>query len=367
MKIERLNAQALEQYVQSESFRTMPVVPISRHRALSQVRNPRLEADDVVLLLATEDGELRGYLGVLPDQFHSNGQSLRMGWLSCLWVDPTQRGKGIARKLVEAALEAWGGQIAITEFTPEAEQLYLKTGQFGYLTKITGMRGYLRFDLQHLLPRKEPKLAEVKPLLQAADGGLNVLHDFTLHAWEYKQRYGPTTATVQPAPDAEAWEFISRYASPTLTKRTRKELEWALNHPWLVPGLDTEGYGKRYHFSAIDRDFRQYTMVIRNGEELEAVLLFTQRHDALKLNYHFHTLDDLQEVLRHLKLHMIRERLHTFTTFHPELSKALKKLPAPFYLVRPVERKYLVTNRMKEKLEPEEVAFQAGDADAFFT
>ena len=136
----------------------MPVIPISRHRAWSHIRNPRVSEDDVILVLAMVEGKMAGYLGVLADYIYLNGQKEKAGWLSCMWVDPEVRGQGIAKKLLNRVLERWDNRILVTEFTPAAKGLYDRSQQFQDLKISEGLRGFLRFNLDELLPKKFPAL-----------------------------------------------------------------------------------------------------------------------------------------------------------------------------------------------------------------
>jgi GNAT superfamily N-acetyltransferase len=93
--------------------------------------NPRAEPDDTLLILAWLEGELVGYLGVLPDlYFVADKPPEKCGWLSCLWVSDQHRGKSIAKLLVTKGVQAIGGRVLLTEFTPQAKQLYDKLGFF---------------------------------------------------------------------------------------------------------------------------------------------------------------------------------------------------------------------------------------------
>ena len=93
----------------------MPGVPISRHRAWSHIRNPRVSENDVILVLAMVNGKMAGYLGVLADHIFLNNQKEKAGWLSCMWVDPEVRGQGIAKQLLNRVLERWDNRILVTE------------------------------------------------------------------------------------------------------------------------------------------------------------------------------------------------------------------------------------------------------------
>ncbi|MWK60467.1 GNAT family N-acetyltransferase, partial [Pseudomonas otitidis] len=110
------------------------------------------------------EDQLAGYLGTLPDFFMIDGKKQKFAWLSTLYVSEKFRGKKIAQKLLEKAFESYGNNIAITEFTKEAENLYNKTKQFDYIPPKTGKRYYFRTDFQTMVSEKKPKAKPLKPL-----------------------------------------------------------------------------------------------------------------------------------------------------------------------------------------------------------
>ena len=118
----------LESFVQSPAFQQAANIPISTRRAISQANNPRAQPDDVALVLIYEKDILLGYLGLVPDYLYVNGQPERICWMSCIWVNPEARGKGIAKQLLHSAHERWEGRLLATEFTAPAKQLYDKLG-----------------------------------------------------------------------------------------------------------------------------------------------------------------------------------------------------------------------------------------------
>ena len=125
-----LNKKELESFVNSGEYSTFDFLPITKHRALSQIKNEKADDEDVLLTLAFEGEKLAGYLGILPDSFLIDDTIFRYGWLSTLFVSSNFRGKRIAQQLLDKAFEDYNGNIAITEFTPEAESLYNKIKVF---------------------------------------------------------------------------------------------------------------------------------------------------------------------------------------------------------------------------------------------
>src|SRR4030042_1368284 len=130
MEIRRLNKKDLKQFIDSDEFHSMPVIPITKHRALSHLFNPRASDDDLLLLLALEDNRMVGYLGILADFLYDRDTVYKVGWLSASWVDPSMRRKGIAGKLLHEALDAWNNHILVGDWVPTSFGVYQKSGAF---------------------------------------------------------------------------------------------------------------------------------------------------------------------------------------------------------------------------------------------
>ena len=153
LEIKKYNRKDLEQYVNSQTFKDLKVIPISFHRAISQCNNPRALEDDILLFVAYEDGQIAGCLGALPDDyFTKDNTKVHLAWMSCLWVDPEHRGKKIAQKLIHSCFEAWDHRIILTEFTSEAGSLYQKRNLFDPWLTLKGRRWYIQSDLIFILP-----------------------------------------------------------------------------------------------------------------------------------------------------------------------------------------------------------------------
>ena len=82
LRIEKYNAGRLKEFIGSPAYEKMPVVPVTTHRALSWLNNPRMDPEDCLLYTAHEGEHMVAYRAVLPDRF---GDTC-FGWLSGNWV-----------------------------------------------------------------------------------------------------------------------------------------------------------------------------------------------------------------------------------------------------------------------------------------
>lgn len=364
ISIEYLNKQQLLAYLASAEFASGPVVPITPLRAHSHLCNPRLHDDDVLLLLArATDGQLVGYLGVLPDTaFLATGEARHCGWLSCLWVNPAHRGQRIAQQLFEHAFGAWKRQLFITEFTVATEQLCKKFGGFRDLTTTPGIRLYLRADTATLLPPKRPLFARARPLLRLLDRAANAV--LALRGAGPEKKPSPAVEYVEGV-DAEAGEFIEQQQGRQLTRRGAAELDWVLRNPWLRSAPQPDAYGRRYYFSSVANPFGFHALKLRDAQgQLSAFLVLARRDNTLKVPYCYHT-GNLRQVAEVIFAHLHQWRIATFTTFQPELVHFLSAHATPALHKRPVFRKYMVSSAVAGL--PAAFELQDGDADCGFT
>ncbi|WP_052592302.1 GNAT family N-acetyltransferase [Aureispira sp. CCB-QB1] len=370
MEIREIRQHQLQSYIDSPEYKAAKYIAISKHRALSHIRNPRVKPNDLVLVLIYEKGEMVAYLGVFADDLHFSTGIEHVGWLSCMWVNPIMRGKGIAKKLIQTVFEAWDYKILVTEFTPAAHGLYNRTEQFLDLAKPQGVRGYLRLNLAYLLPKKEHKWNKWKPFLSCMDGVFNLFNALRLK-W-----YQNTTLTSQGISfeylseiDDEAWAFIQKNKANELMNRSRTDLTWLVKNPWLLSSNLKDHNAKRYHFSATDSSFTFLNIkVYDRAFNMLGFLIVSIRGGNMKIPYAYLLNGAEEQVLSVVYEHMLAAKLDMLTVFHPALVKAIQEKQSPFFKKRTFKRHYIIGKVLGEQLAATpDFVIQDGDADAAFT
>ena len=284
MEIRTYNKAQLKELIESQTFAQMPVIPISTHRAVSHVHNPRAESEDTLMIIAYEDNVMIGYLGVLADKiYNTKGEAYKCGWLSCMWVNPILRGKGIAKQLLATALKNWDDQILVTEFTSEARGLYDRSGNFNDLRVNIGLRCYLRFNLHQVLPKKNEKYKAFSSILQWGDKIGNIPNSIRLSLFQPKISNVFSWEQVTEI-DSSINSFIISLQEHSCERRSSEEINWILQNPWLVQSPPTSE-SQRYHFSSVAEEFRNHCVKIKKGDKIVGYLHFTIRDGHLKLPY----------------------------------------------------------------------------------
>ncbi len=350
-------------YVDSAAFRAGDVVPISRQRAVSQARNPKAMPDDLVLLLAQRDGALLGYLGVLPDETKVNGQSYRFGWLSCLWVDPLQRGSGIAKQLLEEVCRLWGGRLMATEFTHPAQRLYEASGHFFLPQEMTGLRAYLRPNLAGLLAPKHGFFSRTRFFWKLLDEVLALPNHLRLSL--VASRFAPTFEYQQTL-DEETLSFVRARQSAEWAARSWPEWEWITSRPWLYSAPGPDDLARRYFFSAVARDFRFFSIKILDPDrKLAGYLLLSLRDGHLRVPHAYFDENKAHLVAEVLAYHCVQLPVTHLTVFRPQLQALIGKMGGLFFGKKKIKRSFLSGRALP--VQPEPQSFQDGIGDTVFT
>lgn len=364
IEIRLLNKQLLSEFINSREYQKLKHLPISKHRAISHINNPRANDTDILLLLALQNKQLVGYLGVLPEQIINNNKVEKWGWLSCLWIDENQRGKKIALQLVQKSLELWNKKILITEFTDPAKRLYDKTKSFVNLKHKKGLRLYVRFSLQTILPPKKNLFRKAKPLLKVLDFLLNAIFDCRFYFLNEKLK-NISLKHIEHI-DNEIENFIKDKQQNQLFKRGTQELNWILKNPWII-NSEEDSNSKKYHFSSVDKRFEFVPLKIYNKQnKLIAFIIFSRRNDDLKIPYLYHD-NCLETIVKVVNYHLIKWKIKTFTCFHNELALKLKKQSTSALFKKEINRNYLVSNLFDSQLIESKFEIQDGDGDCSFT
>jgi len=366
IEIKMLNKSGLQTYIESDTFQNSPVIAISRHRAESHIQNPRAQDADVLLLLAYEDENMVGYLGVLPDNLRTeNNLFIHCGWMSCLWIDPDHRGKKIAQKLIEACFQAWDNKIILTEYTDAAGALYRKMGLFSFFHACEGRRWYIRSDLQTILPPKKKIFTDLKPLFKGIDGFINVFIN-VLHLFNNQNLNGYKIKMVTSV-EKEVEEMIRKSNKEELFARTVVELNWILQHPWILSGEISVKEIQKYHFTSVEKTFECKGIEIRNDKNvLVAFIIYTNRNGHLRLPYIYHNKD--YEALRLVCRNLIQDlKIKTCTIYHQEFVEYLKIKPLFSVPSKVVQRKYLISKILMNQGLKKSFKIQDGDGDCAFT
>ena len=364
MEFKYFNKNQLERYIHSDQFWKADYIPISTHRALSQIKNPRAKNEDILLISAEENGKLIGYIGILPDDIvQENKSAIHFGWFSCLWVDPVLRGRSIGKQLVNRALEAWNDHICITDYTDEANILYNKTNKFQHDNLNEGIRIYQRFDTAFILSSKHNFFRQIKGILKLSDRILNYIADkryLFYRSDSDKHNFFEVNQIDQGLSD-----WILDKNTKNKFRRTQLELNWIREYPWLLMKPENSE-SKKYYFSSISQYFKNHLVVQKDSNgEYSDVLMLSIRNSHLKVLYGH--LTNPQSTFSFLRQFIIQNRISTISIFHPELVLQMKKQFVFCLYKKPISKRFRISMDLWPFLKDYLKEIQCGDGDSCFT
>lgn len=358
INLKTFNKSELEKLVHSERFKNFPFKPISFHRAISHIKNPRAGENETLLILAFEDQKIAGYIGILPDKIFKGNEVFSCGWLTTLWIHPEFRGKKIAQKLLSKACDEYKGQIIITEFTPEAENMYVKSDYFVQQKSLEGRSYHLRSNLKKILPSKNKKWKKSLPLLKLFDFSINSLIKFSqlfktnsIHNFKAENNL-----------DTESEAFIEKYSTKNSFNRCLKEIKWVVENPWI---FSSKAKDENYHFSDYCENFEFIFFKIYRKSVLETLLLLSIRDENAKLHFIFGNQD--AEFTAEILLNYLKTKnISNFISFEKNLNKHLNK--RFFFYQKERNRKFMMHKELQKTLGKDFIFdISAGDSDSIFT
>ncbi|MDR2235588.1 MAG: GNAT family N-acetyltransferase [Chryseobacterium sp.] len=357
IQLKTFNRKELEDFMASGDFRSYSFLPITEHRAASQIRNPKASDEQTLLILAFDEGQLAGYAGCFPDHFTAGEKVIPYAWLSTLFVHPDFRKKRVAKILLKKVIEEYQGRIAITEFTAEAEALYNIMGVFEYVFPKEGKRYYFRTDAAHLIPEKKPDVKSLKPLFKVMDVAANSLisvKNIGVKKPDFKYE-------ILDRIDAESADFMASFSG----QRNAEEINVFIDHPWILEGKKDN----RYLFSSFAEVFKYlWIKLYDENNTLSACFLLQLRDGYLKIPYLFSN-EDQDRVVRFLSFFIVKHKIKGFTCYQTALNDKIKKSAAfPKIYERGFKREYLFHQQLLESLpEGFDPHYQDGDGDCMMT
>jgi GNAT superfamily N-acetyltransferase len=358
ISLERYNKESLDKLINSHRFDSFSFKPISHHRAVSHIHNPRAADDDTLLILAIDGDKLAGYIGILPDFIFYRNQKTKIGWLSTLFVHPDFRGKRIAQQLLAEACSQYEDKILITEFTPEAESMYVKSNRFEYVKPLKGYTYHYRANLSKILPQKKTFWEKYTSLLKGLDSTINLFTTPVLRLFTSKKKYKVTNK-----PDAESLDFIAKNQLNNSFHRNTDEISWIVNYPWV---LNSHLNDYKYLFSSFAKEFKYVFIKMYDEKDiLSSLMMLTVRDQQAKLQYKFGDYDNkvCAEILHQF---IIKNKINSLICYDETINFRLKKEPALYKKTR--IRKYQMTKNLKVALG-NDFRFEVfgGDGDCVFT
>lgn len=356
----------LLEFINSEEFNYLGNYPITRHRALSHINNPRGNETDKILYLALEEEKIVGYRLIMIDSIVLDGKPEKIGWYSCVWVHPKKRGSGIAKKLVEISLADWNNNIIFQGPVAASKKLYVSTNVFNEVF-ITGLRAYTRFDFNEVISAKIPTLKSLSFIFKLTDDFLNLFVDAISSSKPTTEKSNNIQFVNEI--DDEIDNFIKKHQQHNLFKRTKTELNWILNYPWILSSDTIDRVSANYHFSSIAKRFEFFNVKFYKTEnQLAGFVMLQLRNNHLTVHTAYFEQSQVKTIVELIYQIIKENKINSFSIYNNELIQYMISNPNPFIFKKSLKRGFYYSKNFEHyfKKNPQ-LRFEAGDGDMIFT
>ncbi len=361
MRITSYNRAQLGELIASDHFRSLDIIPITTHRAVSQINNPDCSDDDILLWVAEENNALIGYAGVLPDVCSVGGVREKIYWLSCFWVDKQHRNGSLASAVFFPLVKQYRERLFISSFVPSLEKTYQRLGIFHQTSFGTGTRFYLNFCSAVILPDRIPRGVWLKPILRLIDRTLNI--GLSVRKMFFKKLSEGFNVIENDDFNDEFQSLLDHERrSETYMNRGADHFRWILEYPWVIEGAQ-DSESRRYFFSSTSKRFEYCSLKHYHENRLTGFALLKTRDTSMTVSYLYANDDAIDGIAGYVLHKASGENLDMITTFDDRLARSIRKHRGRYLFSKRIRRPYLITKNMDVPVS----SFQEGDGDAVFT
>jgi hypothetical protein len=348
MEIKAFTIADLKTALLSEDFWHTKTLPITKHKALSYSHNPRADKDDPVLLVAYQDSQVIGYLGILPDKIFVNSAVYKFGWLTSWWVDPSCATTGVGAILLFKALNAYQQQLGVSGCSKEARKALDASQKFMALKTLKGLDISFRLNVTRAILRKLPRLKIFRVLFKIFDDMMDEIVNLRSFFWkrgnDICQRL---TFEYIYSIDEETGQFIQRHHQHDLTRKGKANLNWMMMYPWILSAPFKDSAAKRYYFSSCSEKFYYLGVkVFEQNNEMVGFFMLKVRDDRMSVVYSYFESQHALSVTAAVVYHTLAMDVGTLSLYDEQLVASFSELGCPHWSAKTVSRGFSLSKAL---------------------
>jgi len=349
MEIKCYTSQQLKTELTKSDLWNQKYCPITRHRALSIIMNPRTLPGDTVMIVGYLNGEVSAYIAIVPDELYSGNKSVRLGWLGSWWSDQEPSNSMMAVRLLMKAYELYNGFVAGLEAAHRADQLIRNSNRFKDFRKAVGCQYLLRFNTGYWIPRKYPVMRHIGGMLRFADGVLNLVQNTRLRLWKslHKIKSGLSIEYLTQINDEDTIEFIRQHSFSQLTRRNHEDINAMIQYPTSLATILEDKNKSKYFFSNTSERFLYLLYrILDSSQKITAVVLICVDGDHLTVPFVFNKKNTGSVVISSVLHHVIDMKIDMFTTYSAGWIEQMKMLKIPCVYKKKRYRDSLISKKI---------------------
>lgn len=307
------------------------------------------------------DGQkLVAFRTFFADMICASADGKRFGWCSGNWVHPLYRRMGWSFKMLNQAHADWQGRLMFTNYAPESEKLYLKSGMFKPIHSFSGVRAYLYYKVSERFNLNDKNILH-KTIAKTVDGIAGAVARCSSSFFRHRLPDGIRFDDVG-VPDDQCYKLVEKSSMNPYFCRGRREMEWILRFPWI--SAENRDVSFRYPFSSWSETFHYHTIKIFERNAFKGFFIFSMRNRKMKTLF-FAVEPGLEdEIASFIKDYAIENKIEVITIYNSPVAGQLFKRKFPFLHVKKYGQR-IYSSFMTTGSEG--FQFQDGDGDVFFT
>lgn len=364
MKIKTYTINDFKNIVNSGSFWNDNIIPITKHRIISHIHNPRANDNDLALIVMyDEEDNIIAYRGLLPDTIYFD-RPYRMAWLSAFWVAPKHRRKGIGSKLMSIASENYDSILGSSRFSISSGSVYKNSKQFIILKELKGVNYFFKSNIY----AKQEVHKIIKPFI--------FLFDFMLTGFSLtRQKIWSNSHNINKILDieyifeldTETTEFVEKLLGNNLLKRSATELNWILKFPWVLNAPLKDKFDDLYYFSSVSKEMKYINFkLFDKNKKVIAFVMLKVREGVLSIPYIYFKEKYSDKIAEIIVFHMIQLNISNAHIYNDTINNSLSRLSIPTFRTRKIFKSSVISKKF-EKESLENYTLQDGDGDCVFT
>jgi hypothetical protein len=350
MEIKAFTVADLKTALLSEDFWLTKTLPITKIRAISYCHNPRADLDDLVLLVACQDDQVIGYLGVLPDKISVNCTEYKFGWLTSWWVDPNFASTGVGAILLFKALNAYHQHLGVSGSSKQAEKVLDASQKFIAVKTLKGLNIRFRFDVTGAILRKIPEMKILRVFFKIFDVMMDEIVNLRAFFWKRRDKLHPRlTFEYISCIDQETDGFIQRHHQRDLTRKGKAELSWMMNYPWILSTPLKDSASRRYYFSSRSNRFLFLGVkVFEHNMGMVGFFILKVRDDRMSVIYSYFDSRHAASIAAAVVYHTLAMDVRTLSLYDELLVASFSELHCPYWSAKSVSRAFYLSSAFAE-------------------
>lgn len=337
--------------------------PITKHRLISHITNPRLSEEDTLLTVSyDENNNINGYIGTLPDYIFTKSGKKKMAWFSTWWVNTNDKNSNLIGSLLfESAMKSYENNIGVSGFAASVERVYKASRKFISLKKLDGKIIYLKSPIRNIILEKYGKLSSFYFLFKIVDILINSFISIKTKSINIPEKFSLEYINEI---DNDTQEFINGFHENNLTKRSKEELDWIIKYPWIIEGNIKDD---KYYFSSTAKSVENIGLKIKDeNNSIIAFLILRKKNNQLRITYTYFNKKYSDLVLKIISKESIKKGIEIVYLYNESLLSQLNKSNLPHIFSKSIIRKSIISKNFKNEIS-ENLDLQEGDGDCAFT